>query len=307
MRFGLGNFRVTVSSFGSTWTTISLLSVLAQASANAASLNATTEINQINNQIQKRLVQQIAALQAAPDNAMTAPMQARIGTLQTQAQTFSTTASSYGGNANTIFDLQNQLAALQTAATNGDSAGFDAALAAANTDVGNLAVINAIPPLQPDQVENLQANGLGISASAVYNLSTPAGKAAAAAAVQNAQNIVGQVSQVTTSNQLIANSLNDALTNQIASLNSQLQQTQQKTDEQTTTKIAQLIQQAQNQKHLIQLAIGNAQLLTTALTQAQNPPQPVKSPLSTLMNAVGATPSSYQSQNSLPPILSLLA
>ncbi|HUZ72618.1 MAG TPA: hypothetical protein VMU87_06515 [Stellaceae bacterium] len=269
-------------------------------------MNANIEIKQISNQIQKRLAQQTAALQAAPDSAMTTPLQAQITTLQSQSSTMSTIASNYGANANTIFDLQNQLAALQTDAANGDSASFDATLATANNDAYNLAVINLVPPLQPDGVATLKANGLGIGASSVYNLSTPAGQSSAAAAIQNAQNVVGQVSQITTSNQIVASSMSSALTNQVDSLNSQLQHLQQNTDTQTTAEIAKLTQQAQEQEHLIELAIGNTQLVSSALMQAENPPQPTRSPLGALSSAVGATVSSYQSQQSSPAILSLL-
>lgn len=307
-RFRSGIFGVTISSIGAAaiTTTASPLTVLAQASANATTQNANIEINEVDNQIQKRLAQQTAALQAAPDSGMTAPLQAQLSSLQNQSSVMAATASSYGANANTIFDLQNQLATLQTEAASGNSAGFDATLATANADVYDLGVVNLIPPMQPDGVATLKANGLGIGASGVYDLSTPSGQAAAEAAIQNAQTVVAQVSQVTTSNQLIASSVNSSLTTQINSLNSQLQQVQQNTDTQTTNQIAQLTQQAQEQEHLFELAIGNTQLVSTALLQAESPPQPTTSPLEALSNAVGATVSSYQAQQSSPAILSLL-
>jgi hypothetical protein len=297
---------VSTTAIGSPNATGTVMSVLVQASANAATLNANVEINQINNLIQNRLTDQIAALQNTPDNAMTGPAQAQVTALTTQASAMKATASQYGANANTMFDLQNQLAALQTAAANGDSAAFDATLLLANNDVSDLNIGTPIPPLQPDGVANLKSAGLGIGASATYDLSTPSGQAAAAAAIQNAQILVGNVSQVTSSNQLIANSANQALTNEVSALNSQLQQVQQNTDAATNAKIAQLTQQAQAQEHLIELAIGNTQLVSTALTQAENPPQTATSPFDVLSNAVGATPATYQATQSTPAILSLL-
>jgi hypothetical protein len=155
-------------------------------------------------------------------------------------------------------------------------------------------------------VITLQANGLGISNSATYDLGSPAGQAAAAAAVQSAQTLVNQVFQATGSNQILAGSLNTELSTQTTALNAQLQQMQQSDSAATADQVQRLTQQAQDQEHLIELAIGNTQLLSTALMNAATPPQPASSVMEVLQNAVGATASSVLSKQSTPPILSLL-
>jgi hypothetical protein len=64
----------------------------------------------------------------------------------------------------------------------------------------------------------------------------------------------------------------------------------------------------QNQLHLIQLAMGNASSLATALTAAMNPPQPTTSVFGALVNAIGETASTAESQlGNNPAILSLFA
>lgn len=278
------------------------LDILAQASQTAAQMNAKIEIDLINGQIQKNLATKVAALQTPPDSAVTTALQSQITTLTQRASTFTTLASQYGANSNTLVDMQSQLAAMQTAAAAGDATSFDAALQTAANDVYDLGVIAVVPPMQADNVVSLKTNGLGISSSATYDLSTPAGQTAAAAAVQSAQTLIQQIAQVTTSNQIVAGSLSTALTNQAAALNGQLSQMQQANDASTTAQIAQLTQQAQTQEHLIELAIGNTTQIAQALQQAQTVAQPVSSPLDALQNAASGTTSS-----SLPAILSLWA
>ena len=295
-----------LSSAVSQITVPSLLTTLAQAASNAASISQTTEINEIDAQIQNQLNDQIAALQPSLDPAVNNLLQSQINSLTTQQSTISALSPQYGQNAELLSDLQTQLSSLQTAATNGDSATFDAVLAAANTDVDDLTVISAPAPFQPDQVAGLKGNGLGIGSSASYDLSTPAGQAAASQAVQTAQNLVGVIFQATSGNQLLATDLTNSLSTQINTLTNQQQQSQQVDQSSAEAQIQQLTQLAQNQEHLIELSLGNTTSVATMLYNAENPPQPITSPLQALQEAVGATPATYSSQQSTPAILSLL-
>lgn len=285
----------------------SLLTILSQAAANAVQLADTQEISAIDAQIQNQLNAKIAILQAPPDTALTNALQTQITSLQKNQSSIADLAPKYGANANTLSSLSTQLANLQTAAANGDSASFDAALAAANLNLQDLTPVAAPAPLQPDRVAGLQGNGLNIGDSASYDLSTPAGQAAAAAAVSSAQALVQQVFQATSSNQLLSGDLSQTLSTQIGSLQSQLQQLQGADQTQVQTQIANLTQQAQDQEHLIELALGNSQTIATALSDAENPPQPITSVFGALEQAVAATPATYSSTNSAPAVLSLLS
>jgi hypothetical protein len=285
----------------------SLLTILSEAAANATQLANTTEISEIDNAIQKQLNDKIAVLQAPPDAALTTALQNQISSLQTQQSSIADLSPKYGANADTLANLQTQLATLQTAAANGDSATFDATLSAANLDVQDLNEIIAPAPLQPDGISGLIGNGLGIGDSASYDLSIPAGQTAAEAAVTAAQNVVQQVFQVTSSNQLVANDLANSLSTQIGNLQSQLDQLDGSNQTQVQNQIASLTQQAQDQEHLIELSLGNTQTIATALYNEENPPQPITSVFGALEQAVAATPSTYSSTNSTPAVLSLLS
>ena len=296
---------MTVSA-ASLFNQTTFLDVLATAASNAAQSQSKIEIDLINGQIQNQLQAKIAALQTTPDAPVIDALQAQITGLQQQASAASTIGAQFGGNAGILADLQDQLGAMQTAAASGDSSGFDTALASANTDVGDLAVIAPTAPYQPDQVDTLKLNGLGIGNAASYDLSTPPGQAAAAADVQTAQDLIGQIFAATTSNQVVAGSIGTALTTQVNSLTAQLSHLQQTDQTDTTTKIQQLTQQAQDQAHLIQLALGNSQILAQALMQATNPPQPYTSPFDALENTASGTATSGTAQTA-PAVLSLLA
>jgi len=284
------------------------LDTLASAASTAAQMQSKISLDLINSQIQKNLQQQIAALQNAPDDAVVGVLQTQIAALQKQANAASTIGAQFGGNVDTLADLQDQLGAMQTAAAGGDGSSFDAALAAAQLDLGDLVVVTPTAPYQPDQIDALQANGLGISDSAAYDLSSPTGQAAAAADVTAAQDLIGQIVQATTSNQVLAGSIATALTTQVNGLTTTLSNLQKTNQLDITTKILQLTQQAQNQSHLIQLALGNTQLLATSLSQALNPPQPYGTPLDALQGAAdaAAAPSGTTTQTA-PAVLSLLA
>ncbi len=287
--------------------TTTVLSVLAQASANATQTANTQELSEIEAQINKRLTDQIAALQPTPDAAVSNALAQQIAGLDAQRTAISGYGSQWGGNSYILSDLSTQLAKLQTYAANGDGANFDAALSAATTDVADLTPVAAPAPFRPDQIAPLQSNGLGIGSSASYDLSTQAGQTAAAAAVNAAQSTVGQIFSIVTGNQLLASSISSSLTVQIDSLTSVQQQAQSTNQTEMQTQVNQLTQQAQNQIHLIELALGNTQTIASMIAAAENPPQPVTSVFQALQNAAGATPSSYGASQAAPAILSLLA
>jgi hypothetical protein len=300
---------VTVSATGSTsviqMATTTALTVLAEVSSSAAQLANNREMTLISNQIQKQLNAKVAALQPPADTALATAAQAQITALQNQRSAINAISTTSGSNANILSDLQTQLGALQTAAGNGDSAGFDAALAAANTEIFDLTATAPPAPFQSDRVASLKGNGLGIGNSAAYDLSTPAGQAAAAQDVSSAQDLVGLIFQTTTSNQILATGLMAALSTRINTLTSQQQQSQQSEQLQVTTQILQLTQQAQNQTHLIELALGGTSTLANELRAAATPPQPFTSVFQALQSAVGAV--AGPSQQTAPAILSLLA
>ena len=281
------------------------LTILAETSAATTQQTNGREMKLISQQIQNNLNAKIATLQQTPDSAVANALQSQINALTSQRTSSTDVATTAGRNAYALSDLQTQLANLQTAASSGNSAGFDAALSAANTDVLDLTATAPPAPYQPDGIAGLQGNGLGIGSSSSYGLSTSTGQAAAAAAVQAAQTLVGQIFQTTTANQLLAGDIGSSLSTQINTLTAQ-QQTQSQSDQAATTaQITQLTTLAQNQTHLIELALGGTSAISNMVSAATNPPQPYTSVFQALEGAVGATPSSTSNQPA--PILSLLA
>jgi hypothetical protein len=283
----------------------SFLDVLASAASNAAQMQSKIELDLINAQIQKHLAAQTAALQNTPDAPVIDALQQQLATLQKQASAATSIGAQFGGNVDTLADLQDQLGAMQTAAAGGDTNGFDAAHAAADIDVSNLAVIAPTAPYQPDRIDTLKLTGLSIGAAASYDLSSPSGQATAASDIQNTQDLINQIVQATTSNQVVAGSIATALNTQVSGLTATLDNLQQTGQLETTTKILQLTQQAQNQSHLIQLALGNSQALAQTLSAAANPPQPYSSPFDALQGSAGGVSSSGSTQTA-PAVLSLL-
>lgn len=297
---------MTVSATSSTTTNV--LSVLAQASTSTAQLSVTREEGLIVNDIQNRLSAQIAAIEPPSDDAVSNALQAQLSSLESQRSKMSALSPQYGANANVLSQLQTQLANLQTAASNGDSAGFDTALSQANLYLSDLAVINPPAPLQADGIAGLKGSGLGIASSAQYDLSTPSGQTAAEAAVSAAQNTVGIVFGVTTANQLLAGDISTALGTQITQIETQQQQQESSSQSSVQAQIQQLTEQAQNQEHLIQLALGNTTTLASSIFASVDPPTAASSPLQVLQDQVGATAaSSTAASNATPAILSLLS
>jgi hypothetical protein len=285
-----------------TTTSSTLLNALATAYANAAQSRTTIEVDIINARIQKQVDQKIAALQGPADTVQIQADQTLVTQLTAKLTTTNQLSSQFSANGNVFSDLSNQLAALQTAITNGDSQGFDTVLQYANNDVGNLIVVPPTAPYQADKVEQLKTNGLGIQSAASYDLSTAAGKAAAVADVQNAQSLIIQLSGIQTSNLILAYDNASALTTQINSINKTITEMQNENDDYISAQTAKLNQQAQIQQHLIQLGLGNSTTLGTALQQMSTSSSVPTSPYDVL----GTSSSSTTSNGSTPAALSLL-
>jgi hypothetical protein len=280
---------------------------LATASANAAQAAQQQELKQIDAQIQNKLNNQITALQNNANSASITVSQAQVTELDKQKTAASALETSYGTNATLLSALTAQLGKLQTDAASGDATDFDTDLVLANTDLQDLKPVTPPGSLLPDGIAPLQANGLGIGNSASYDLSTASGIAAAQAAVSAAQAAVERGSQATTSDQIAVGSQVTALSSEIDNLNTTIENEQAAATSANQTQINQLEQAAENQEHLIELALGDSTQLGSALQQALNPPQPINSPFSALVSAIGATPSSINASNAAnPPILSLL-
>ncbi len=296
---------MTISSIPGTTTTI--LTVLAQAAQNATQLSTQVESDQATSQIEKQLAQKIAAIPATGDDTLDKVSQSQLSTLKATFSTVAARSSQYGANGNVFTDINNQLNAMQTAAKNGDSANFDFSFSVIQTDIGNLQITPPTAPFQPDQIPQLKTTGLSIQSAATYDLSTPAGQAAASADVSTAQQYINQLLTVTTSNQVVASSLATGLSNQIDFLNQNLQQTLSASQVSVQLQTAQLTQLAHDQEHLIQLALGNTTLLSSALAKMATISSPPTSPFAVLTDAVGATASSITPTQTSSAILSLLA
>ena len=290
---------MSISSTSST-----LLNALATAYSNAAASNTAIETDVINARIQQQTQQKINALQGPADTVQIQADQALVSTLNDKLTANNQLASIFSGNGNVFSDLSNQLAAMQTAISNGNSQGFDSALALANNDVGNLVIAPPTAPYQADNLESFKTNGLGIKSSSDYDLSTAAGQAAATADVQNAQSLVIQLSGIQTSNQILAYNVASTLTSQINSINQTITEMQNENSDYISAQTAQLNQQAQIQEHLIQLGLGNSTTLSTALQQMSTSAQVATSPFDLL--GTSSSSSSTTTDGSNPAILSLL-
>jgi hypothetical protein len=250
--------------------TTSIMNVLTQAALNNAAAQESYRFQLVQTQLNNQFQKKIAALKASNDtSAQDDFLKVQISYESKQKATFNTLQTQYGANANILADITTQITALQNAASAGDSAAFDGALATANADVSYLTVVQDNPAVQPDGVAQLKTGGLGVQSSASYNLSTPAGQTAALAALQNAANLINQAYSVTTSNQTIAGSAATALDSKISGQDSTVQNDQLNQTAAVALKTLQLKQQLTTQLHLIELSFANAQSAGASLQQQQ--------------------------------------
>jgi hypothetical protein len=255
--------------------TVSLSTLLTSTLTTSAQNQNQLTLNAINNTLTTRLNNQIAQLESQSSDTTTVQLlQSQLSAAQTQNTAFSNAASQWLGNESYLNDINSQLTTLSTAAASGDASTFDSALATAQNDIANLKVVSFVPGTQPDGVDNLKYNGLGIQSSATYDLSTASGQAQAATDIANAKTLVSQSLTTTSQNQEIATSQSDALTDDINNLSLQLSQISDNQNNTVQAQITQLQQQEQEQYHVIELALSSTSnansVLTTAATNLTN-------------------------------------
>jgi hypothetical protein len=256
--------------------TISLINQLAQSAVSAAQSNAQLQLKIIGARMTADLNKKLADLKAQSTDPTVGPLQDQVTALHAQSQSYSAAQAKFTGNASAISDAKIQLGALAIAAANGDKAGFDVALTAAQTDLGILRVVPPLAGFQPDGVAQLKTNGLGIRTSASYDLSMPAGQAQAAADAQAAQGLIDQAFATTSQNQAIAATISTAVTGQISALNTQITNLNSAALNTAATAATKLQAQTQTQFHLLELQIGsiqnNSSWLINTEAQLANPP-----------------------------------
>lgn len=279
-----------------------LLTTLAKAASSAAQMNTTIQLDHIKAQIEKQLKAKIAALKDPTDTVVIQSRQSVLDGLKQQFAATNTIAGQFAANGNVFSDLSSQLATLQDAITAGDATGFNQKLVMANNDLHNLINISPTAPYQDSNVEQFKTNGLGIKNATDYDLTTPAGKAAAQADVQNAQQTVLALTAVGTSNQLVAYSNSNDIASRIDPLAASIQKMKNSNEDYIAIQTAQLTQLAQTQQHLIQLGLGNTTQLSSVLTKMTATATIASSPYDVL----GTAATTGGSSNSAPAVLSLL-
>lgn len=255
-------------TFGSS--TTSIMNVLTQAALMQAASQESYRFQLVQNLLNAQFQKKIATLQASNDSSAKDDfLKVQISQLSQQRATYSKLQTQYGQNANILSDITAQIIAMQNAASAGDSATFDDALSTANADVTYLSVAQDNGTMQPDGVPQLKLSGLGVQSSASYDLSTPAGQAAAIADLQNASNLINQVYAATTGNQTVAGSQVTALGSQVSTFNSTLENDQFNQAANVTLQTLKLKTQLNTQVHLIQLNFANAQTAGASLQKQQ--------------------------------------
>jgi len=249
---------------------VDVMNVLTQSALDNAAKLTQYRFGLVQQRLQDQFNKKVADLKAAgSDAAVTNFLKVQISAAGAQKAKFDNLRVQSGTNANILTDLQAQIAALQAAASAGDDAGFDAALANANNDISGLAVIPADPALQPDGIERLKTDGLAVKPAAAYGLGTADGQAAALADLNSAQNLIAQIFQITTGNQTVAGSIAQAAEGKRSALNDKLQTVQFNDQTQVAMKTLQLKMQYSTQVHLIELSFANSANAAAALQQQQ--------------------------------------
>jgi len=240
----------------------------------------------VGQQLTARLNKKIAQLKDQAQDPMLPVLQGRVSSLNNQKAPYSTALDQMSGNNSAISDMKIQLGNASLAASLGDAAGFDQAMAAAQSDVDILGVVPNLPGFQPDGIGNLKLNGLGIQSSSVYDLTTAAGRAQAIADVQGAQNTIDQIFAFTTQNQAIATTISQLIDSQVSDLNDQISSRQQSEVIDAANQIARLQQQTQTQFHLVELAFGAIAQPATALATSRTPAAGGSAPLTSILDTL---------------------
>ncbi|MGE5201485.1 MAG: hypothetical protein ACM3O6_05415 [Acidobacteriota bacterium] len=245
-----------------------VMGVLTQSALDSAARLAQYRLALVQQLLQNQFAKKVNDLKAAgTDDAETNFLQVEISAAGKQKALFNSLRVRSGTNVNILTDLQGQIGALQTAAASGDAAGFDAALDNADGDLSDLLLVPYNPALQPDGIEQVKGNGLGIKSSAGYDLGTPEGQSAALADLYAAQNLIARIYQTTAGNQTVAGSAADAAGSQMSALSDKLQTTAFNEQAQVATQTLRLKLQYNTQIHLIELSFANGQLASEALQQ----------------------------------------
>lgn len=285
-----------------------LLNTLYTLSQDNAALTQNTQLAEISQDLQNQVNRQIAALQNPIDQVSVNYSQQQINSLQAQQKTVSGLETTFGSNSSILADMTSQLNTMAQAVTNSDGTSFDNAFTALNTDLSILTVPGWNPLFQYDGISTLKMNGFSIQSSASYNLSTPAGQAAATADVTAAQTLVENSLKINGSNQTTAAGNVTALDGQITALQTMLSQAQDNASQQIAQQTQQLEANEQNQLHLIQLNLGNTTETSSMLNTILNPPSQVTSVFGALSNAVGESAKTAETQlGQTPAVLSLFA
>jgi hypothetical protein len=282
-----------------------VLQSIAQATA---AVTQSKQMANISQDLTNQLNRQLAALQPATDRVSIDLSQNRINQLQAQQKTISSLETQFGTNGSLLADMTNQLNLMTQAIANSDGTSFDNALSALSTDLDDITPPAWNPIFQTDGTTQLKNAGITIQSSATYDLTTPAGQAAATADVTALQNTLQTVLAVNGANQTVAASQLTALNGQISSLQSLQYQQQTAASQAVAQQTARLQQNMQNQLHLIQLNLGKSSQIATALSAALNPPKPVNSVYGALSNAIGESAATAETQlGQNPAIMSLFA
>jgi len=284
------------------------LSVLQSISQATASVTQSRQLANIAQDLQNQLNRQLAAIQQPTDQVSINISQNRVNQLQAQQKTVSSFETQFGSNGNLLADMTNQLNLMTQAITNSDGTAFDNALSALNTDFTDLTPTAWNPLFQSDGITQLKNAGITIQSSASYDLTTPAGQTAATADVTALQNTLQNIIKINGSNQTVAASQLTALNGQISALQNLQFQQQTAQSQAVAQKTAQLQTNMANQLHLIELSLGQTSQLATALSAALNPPKPINSVFGAIINSVGESASTAETQlGQNPAILSLFA
>jgi hypothetical protein len=250
-------------------TSTMLMTKLAAVNAANAASQTNNRLTLIQNDINAQLDEKIAQLQQQAQDPTVTILQQQETTLKSQLDTYQTAEQQIAGNNSSLGDLSLQLSDLAVAAQSGDASTFDQTLVAAQSDIDSLQVVSFAPGLQPDGVASLKYAGLGIQSSGSYDFSTPAGQAQALAVVQAAQATVQQITSTTSLNQQITASIQQSLQTQISGISTQVANLQQTELTDAQTQIAKLQQQAQEEYHIIEMNLGNANSAASVLTSLQ--------------------------------------
>jgi hypothetical protein len=251
-------------------TSATLMTKLAAVNSARASSQNNNTLNLIQTTINNQANTKIAALQVEVPTATVDTLQQQETALNTQLGTYQTAEGQLATNNSLLGDLSIQLANLATAAQAGDSTTFDQTLASAQNDVSELQTVSFAPGLLQDGTAGLQYNGLNIQSSSSYDLSTPAGQAAAISDVQAAVAQVQQISTLSSLNQTITASAQTSLQTQISGINTQVVNLQTASQTQISQQTSQIRQQAQEEFHIIEMNLGNAANAGSLITSVQN-------------------------------------